>query len=55
MASIAGSARSAKLAFDIATDAMSDAQYNQSFNGVADGSNWYVGCGVLQWLGELGE
>jgi len=27
--------------FDIAVDAMSTAQYNQFFNGVTDGSNWY--------------
>ncbi|KIN00752.1 glycoside hydrolase family 45 protein [Oidiodendron maius Zn] len=27
--------------FDIAIDAMSTAQYNQFFNGVTDGSNWY--------------
>jgi hypothetical protein len=26
--------------FDIAVDAMSDAQYAQFFNGVTDGSNW---------------
>jgi hypothetical protein len=28
--------------FDIAVDAMSTAQYNQFFNGVTDGSNWYT-------------
>jgi len=28
--------------FDIAIDAMSTAQYNQFFNGVTDGSNWYT-------------